>query len=250
MTIETILFLLGMSLLAGILNGIVGMAALTLYPVLLSVGVAPITANATNTIGLLFSGSSPVAASRHELKDHWHQALVITLLNTIGGVFGALILIHSSNAGFKRVVPFIIFLAGVLILMPPKPASSNSSTRQHLRWLGYVLVMLVGIYVGYFGAGAGLLMVAVLSRLVEGPYATYNAMRNLASLVNNLVTSIMFIFSMPIAWGVLIPVCIGLFAGGFLGPVIVRLIPSRIIKTAVGIFALGLAVFLFYQAYL
>ena len=93
-------------------------------------------------------------------------------------------------------------------------------------------------------------MVAVLSRLVEGPYATYNAMRNLASLVNNLVTSIMFIFSMPIAWGVLIPVCIGLFAGGFLGPVIVRLIPSRIIKTAVGIFALGLAVFLFYQAYL
>lgn len=246
MTIETILFLLGMSLLAGILNGIVGMAALTLYPVLLSVGVAPITANATNTIGLLFSGSSAVAASRHELKDHWHQALVITLLNTIGGVFGALILIHSSNAGFK----FIIFLAGVLILMPPKPASSNSSTRQHLRWLGYVLVMLVGIYVGYFGAGAGLLMVAVLSRLVEGPYATYNAMRNLASLVNNLVTSIMFIFSMPIAWGVLIPVCIGLFAGGFLGPVIVRLIPSRIIKTAVGIFALGLAVFLFYQAYL
>ena len=209
MTIETILFLLGMSLLAGILNGIVGMAALTLYPVLLSVGVAPITANATNTIGLLFSGSSAVAASRHELKGHWHQALVITLLNT-----------------------------------------SNSSTRQHLRWFGYVLVMLVGIYVGYFGAGAGLLMVAVLSRLVEGPYATYNAMRNLASLVNNLVTSIMFIFSMPIAWGVLIPVCIGLFAGGFLGPVIVRLIPSRIIKTAVGIFALGLAVFLFYQAYL
>ena len=159
-------------------------------------------------------------------------------------------MIHSSNAGFKRVVPFIIFLAGVLILMPPKPASSNSSTRQHLRWFGYVLVMLVGIYVGYFGAGAGLLMVAVLSRLVEGPYATYNAMRNLASLVNNLVTSIMFIFSMPIAWGVLIPVCIGLFAGGFLGPVIVRFIPSRIIKTAVGIFALGLAVFLFYQAYL
>ena len=85
--------------------------------------------------------------------------------------------------------------------MPPKPASSTSSTRQHLRWLGYVLVMLVGIYVGYFGAGAGLLMVAVLSRLVEGPYATYNAMRNLASLVNNLVTSIMFIFSMPIALG-------------------------------------------------
>ncbi len=55
MTIETILFLLGMSLLAGILNGIVGMAALTLYPVLLSVGVAPITANATNTIGLLLA---------------------------------------------------------------------------------------------------------------------------------------------------------------------------------------------------
>lgn len=249
MTLETILYLLGMSLIAGILNGTVGMAALTLYPMLLSVGIPPITANATNTIGLLFSGSSSVLSSRRELKGHWHQALLITLLNALGGVLGALILIHSSNASFKRVVPFIIFLAGVMILTPKKDPD-QATHRKLAQGFGYALIMLVGLYIGYFGAGAGLLMIAVLSRIVAGPYATYNAMRNLASLVNNTVTSIMFIFSMPIAWWVLIPVCIGLFTGGFLGPMIVRLIPSHVIKTAVGIFAIGLAVALFYQAYL
>lgn len=244
----SIIYLVLMSLLAGILTGIVGMAALTLYPVLLSVGVAPITANATITVAQVGGGIGTVLASLRELRHHWRQAIQIAILNTIGGVLGATILIHSSNTGFKKVVPVFIMLAGVMILTPRRKSQQpvNNTLVSFLSWLG---VFLVGIYTGFFGAGAGLLMIAVLSKIIDDKYTIYNAMRNFASFTNNVVSAIMFILTIPIAWAVIIPLLIGLFTGGYIGPIIVCYIPSAVIKTAVGIFAIGLALVLGYQAY-
>lgn len=245
----TLIFLIMMSLIAGILTGIVGMASLTLYPVLLSVGIAPITANATITVAQVGGGLGTVLSSLPELKHHWRLALKIALLNTAGGVLGALILIHSSNAGFQKVVPIFILLAGILILTPrpiAKSTTENNPWWNRLRWMA---VFLVGIYSGYFGAAAGLLMIAVLSQLVHEDYAIYNSMRNFATFTNNVVSASLFAWQLTIAWQVIIPLLIGLFVGGYLGPVIVRYIPSQYIKTIVGIFALGLAAVLGYQAY-
>lgn len=245
----SIVYLILMSLVAGILTGIVGMASLTLYPVLLSVGVMPITANATITVAQVGAGLGTVSASLKELRHHWKQAGQIALLDTIGGVFGALILIHSSNAGFQKLVPIFILLAGILILIPKRQAGQAAENKWTTRfsWLG---VFLVGIYTGYFGAAAGLLMIAVLSKLVDENYAIYNAMRNFASFCNNVVAAGMFIVRLPIDWAVIIPLLLGLSVGGYIGPIIVRYIPSKVIELAVGIFALGLSVVLGYQAYL
>lgn len=243
----TLLFLILMSIIAGILTGIVGMASLTLYPVLLAVGVPPITANATITIAQVGGGVGTVLSSFKELRHHWRQAFQVALLNTLGGVLGAIILVHSSNAGFQKVVPIFILLAGVLILVPK---SKREITKNHwfnvLGWLG---VFLVGIYSGYFGAAAGLLMIAVLSKIINEEYAIYNAMRNFATFCNNVVAASIFAWRLTIDWQVIVPLLVGLFVGGYLGPIIVRYVPSRYIKTAVGIFALLLAVYLGYQAY-
>lgn len=245
----SIIYLVLMSLLAGVLTGIVGMASLTLYPVLLSVGVAPITANATITVAQVGGGLGTVTASLRELHGHWKQAFQIAVLNTLGGVFGALILIHSTNNGFKKLVPVFIMLAGILILTPKrrgKPVINNRIITA-VSWLN---TFLVGIYTGYFGAASGLLMIAVLSKIVHENYAIYNSMRNFASFMNNIVAATMFIFTIPIDWAVIIPLLIGLFTGGYIGPIIVRYIPSTVIKHAVGIFAVILALVLGYQAYL
>jgi len=93
-------------------------------------------------------------------------------------------------------------------------------------------------------------MIAVLSKIVKENYAIYNAMRNLASFCNNVVAAGLFIFRLSIDWAMIIPLLLGLFIGGLIGPIIVRYIPSTYIKTAVGGFAIILAFILGYEAYL
>lgn len=114
-----------MSLLAGILTGIIGMASLTLYPVLLVVGVSPIPANATITVATVSAGIGTVASSLKELKNHWKTALIVALLSSSGSIIGALILIPSSNTGFKKIVPLFIILAGIMLLWPKRKKSTK-----------------------------------------------------------------------------------------------------------------------------
>ncbi|HIW71193.1 MAG TPA: sulfite exporter TauE/SafE family protein [Candidatus Levilactobacillus faecigallinarum] len=243
----TILFLIGMSLVAGILTGIVGMASLTLYPVLISVGLAPITANATITVAQVGAGLGTLLSSLKELRHHWKQAIEIATLNTIGGVFGAILLIHSSNDTFKKIVPFFVMLAGVMILAPK--VQNHQREMRILTLINQIGIFLVGIYNGYFGAASGLLMIAILSRAVHEKFVTYNAMRNFASFTNNIVAAGLFMVKLPIDWAVIIPLLAGLFVGGLIGPVIVRVIPAKIIKNAVGVFALILAGILGWTTY-
>lgn len=242
-------YLLSMSLLAGILTGIIGMASLTLYPVLLSIGIAPISANATITVATVGAGVGTVTSSLKELKHHWKTAFIVAGLSTIGSIMGAFILIHSSNSGFKRVVPFFILLAGVMLLWPNKNSSHHNELNLWRNIIGWLSIVLIGLYNGYFGAASGLLMIAVLSKVVGGEYATYNAIRNFESFINNIVSAIMFIIMLKIQWQIIVPLVLGLLIGGYIGPIIVRFIPSKIIKQVVGTFAVILASILMYQAY-
>ncbi|GLB47533.1 UPF0721 transmembrane protein [Philodulcilactobacillus myokoensis] len=246
LSFTTILILIIGGLFAGILNGIVGMAVLTIYPILLAIGVPPIMANITATISVIFSGFTSVASSVSEIKSYKKQTFIITILSVIGCLIGTILLIKSNNGQFKKVVPFIILFAGIMILLPK---SKGKHGNEFVTSFQYSLLPLVGIYSGYFGAGAGILIVSILSRIVHKPYPVYNAMRNVSSLVCNIVSSIIFIIFMPVDWHVIIPLAIGLVVGGYLGPIIVRYIPTKIMEIAVGIFAILLAGYLFITTY-
>lgn len=237
-----------MSLFAGILMGIVGMASLTLYPVLLAVGIPPITANATITVAQVGAGMGTVLSSLRELHDHWRKAFIIATFSTVGSILGAFLLTRSSSAAFQNVVPIFILIAGIMILSP-KRQTSTGKRHAYLQILSWVSLILVGVYIGYFGAAAGLLLIAVLSKLVDEDYAVINAMRNFSSFINNIISSIIFIIQIPIAWKVIIPLLLGLFVGGYIGPAIVRIIPATAIRKGVGIFAIILAIVLGWQRF-
>lgn len=241
-------YLLIMSLIAGVLTGIIGMASLTLYPVLLSVGVPPISANATITMATVGAGIGTVSSSLRELKHHWRMAITVAILSTCGSIVGALVLIHSSNSGFKKIVPFFILWAGIMLLWPNAKRKSygNGTIITGIEWASIVFI---GLYNGYFGAASGLLMIAILSKVVGGKYTTYNAIRNFSSFINNICSAGMFAFSLKIQWALMLPLLLGLCIGGYIGPIIVRYIPSEVIKTVVGIVAIALAILLGYQAY-
>lgn len=105
--------------------------------------------------------------------------------------------------------------AGIMILTPKRAGRQAVNTRL-VTFVSWLSTFLVGIYAGYFGAASGLLMIAVLSKIVHENYAIYNSMRNFASFCNNIVAAIMFICTIPIDWRVIIPLLIGLFTGGIL----------------------------------
>ncbi|MTV82843.1 sulfite exporter TauE/SafE family protein [Secundilactobacillus folii] len=245
---STVLLLIIMSLIAGILMGIVGMASLTLYPVLLAVGIPPITANATITVAQVGAGVGTVLSSLKELRHHWGKACEIAAFSTIGSILGAILLTHSSSKAFQNIVPVFIFIAGIMILSP-KRSTTDKGTHSYLQIISWISLMLVGVYIGYFGAAAGLLLIAVLSKLVDEDYAVINAMRNFSSFINNIISSVIFIIRIPIAWKVIIPLLLGLFVGGYIGPAIVRIIPAKYIRKAVGIFAIVLAIVLGWKSY-
>ncbi|WP_263854087.1 sulfite exporter TauE/SafE family protein [Apilactobacillus micheneri] len=236
-----------MGIISGVVNSIIGMASLISYPALISVGIPPVLANASNTVALISSGISSTLSSLRELKDHWKQAIPVILLNGIGGLIGSILLLHSSNAAFSKIIPFLIFFAACSILIPTKH-KNESEEKKNLFW-EYVLLGLVGIYVGYFGAGAGVIMIAVLSRIMNSSYNVYNATRNVATLASNLMASIVFILVANLYWKEIVILAIGLFIGGFIGPIIVRYIPTKIMKNGVGIFAILLSIYLFIKAF-
>lgn len=103
------------------------------------------------------------------------------------------------------------------------------------------------VYTGYFGAGGGVVMLLALFAIIPGNFAQVNAVKNAVLVVANLLTAIVYLFKTTIAWLFVIPMACGFFIGGYLGPVLVRHVPDKVMHLIVGSGAIILAVILFYR---
>ncbi|GLB46436.1 UPF0721 transmembrane protein [Philodulcilactobacillus myokoensis] len=248
-------------ILAGILSTVTGLASLVSFPALTVIaGFPAVIANATNTTALIFTGISSAFSSREELKGHWKELGKILCITFVGGIFGCLLLILAPAKAFQTVVPLFILVAGVMILFPHKVAHSQAA--QNLRsnegsswnriWkpiLTVIGIFLLGAYAGYFGAAAGVIMLAVLAHTSTEPFPVYNAIRNVALCSANVVAGVMYTYEGYVRWDIVIPLGIGFVIGGYFGPKIVRHIPARLIEVVTGILALILAWHYFVQYY-
>lgn len=229
------LILIGVA--AGIVSTVGGLASLVSYPALLALGLPPVTANVTNTAGLIFTGVGASLASRKELKHQKRELITLLPLTLIGCIVGALLLFKIPAETFQKIVPFFILSAGILILLPRHLQVGQPAKWQvSLAWLG---VFLVGVYSGYFGAASGVLMLSLLSVISQAPFQEYNATKNLTMGLANCIATLVYALQTTIIWGLVL----------LIGPIIVRLLPERLTKIGIGIAALGLAVSLFMQAY-
>ncbi|XIF19400.1 MAG: sulfite exporter TauE/SafE family protein [Acetilactobacillus jinshanensis] len=111
-------------------------------------------------------------------------------------------------------------------------------------------ILIMGGYMGYFGAAAGVIMIAILSRITNESFPVYNAVRNVSALSANLVAMIIYAVKSHVYWILVLPLGIGLFIGGYIGPKIVRRVPEKYLKVIVGFGALILGIYMFIQAYL
>jgi uncharacterized protein len=233
---------------AGLTGSIAGLASLISYPALLSVGLAPVTANVTNTVALVFNSIGSVAGSRPELRGQRGRARRLGVVGTLGGVVGGVLLLVTSSAAFELIVPWLIGFGSLTILITRPPLDPDAPAHVDSRWL-LVGTFVIGVYGGYFGAAAGVLLLALLLVATPEALARCNAMKNLVVGLANFVAAVVFVFFGPVSWLHVIPLAVGLFIGGRTGPVIVRHSPARLLRVVIALAGLGLAGYLGVTAY-
>ncbi len=244
----------GLVLLAGIGSGlagsIAGLASLISYPALLAVGLAPVTANVTNTVALVFSSVGSVAGSRPELTGQGPDVRRLGPAGVLGGIAGGVLLLLTPRGSFQLVVPWLIGLGSLAILLPrrePRPADDGPHRIDSRLVLAGVFV--VGIYGGYFGAAAGVLLLALILAAKPDTLARCNALKNVVLGLANLVAAVVFAVFGSVNWIAAAPLAVGLLIGGRIGPIVVRHSPARALRVVIALAGVGLAVYLGLDAY-
>lgn len=248
----SIILLIIIGILAGITSAAAGLASLVSYPSLLAMGLSPVMANVTSCFSTVASGYSSVVASAKELRNNRKQMWIMIPVVLTGSIIGALLLFALPSKWFQDLVPICIGAAGVILIMSHKPRQAHPElvknsqafgrSRLH-RFLAWVGIFIVGIYSGYFNAGAGVMMLTLLTVVNRSQtFAVNNALKNVAMTATNTMAAIIFAIEAVIYWQYVLPLFVGNILGGILGPIIVRHLPGRLMQIIVGAGALILAV--------
>jgi uncharacterized membrane protein YfcA len=232
---------------AGLTGSTAGLASLISYPALLAFGLPAVTANVTNTVALVFSSLGSVSGSRLELSGQWGRARRLSAVGGLGGAAGGLLLLNTPADTFAKLVPVLIGLASVLLLVRRPPVAAHPHAVDP-RWLTPA-VFAIGCYGGYFGAAAGVLLLAAFLAALSGTLADVNALKNVVLGVANGVAALGFVLFADVRWSAAVPLAVGLFLGGRLGPAIVRRVPATPLRIVIAVAGVGLAVRLGFEAY-
>jgi uncharacterized membrane protein YfcA len=245
MKVTEVLVLVGAGTLGGIFSTVVAIASLVSYPVLLALGVPPLSANMTNTVSLVLTGAGSIAGSRPELAGQKDRVLRLAAVTASGGLAGAAVLLLAPASTFTVVVPVLIGAASLLLLIQPRLSMRPGSG--HLRHS--VALFAVAMYVGYFGAAAGVMLLVVLSTMITEPLIKVNAIKNAISGAANCMAAIVFTVFGAVRWMLVPPLAAGFLLGGWLGPKIARRVPAAALRLVVSLCGVGLAIHLGMGAY-
>jgi uncharacterized membrane protein YfcA len=232
---------------AGTINVVVGSGTLITFPTLLAFGVPPVTANVSNTIGLVPGVASGVFGYRRELKGQRGRAIRLGSASLLGGVVGALLLLVLPEGAFKAIVPALIVLGLLLVVLQPRVSAWVDARHEGARgefgpWWVWPAVFATGVYGGYFGAAQGVILMGVLGIGIADTLQRLNGVKNvLAGLVNG-IAGLIFIFVADVDWTVVLLIAAGSVVGGQLGATLGRRLSPvvlRVVIVVVGLAALA-----------
>jgi uncharacterized membrane protein YfcA len=225
-------------LAAGTINTIVGSGSLITFPTLLAFGFAPLDANVSNTVGLVPGSISGAVGYRRELVGQRSRAVRLGLASGAGGLTGALLLLAFPGA-FAAVVPVLIAVALILVAAGPrlsKALASHRHAESHRSWPLAALFYATAIYGGYFGAGMGIIMIALLTIFVADDIQRLNGLKNVLAALINGVAGLLFIAVAPVHWDLVLLIAIGSIVGGQVGARVGRRLPAPALRlTIIGV---------------
>jgi uncharacterized membrane protein YfcA len=219
---------------AGAINTVVGSGTLITFPVLLGVGVPPVTANVSNTVGL-FPGSFVGAYGyRRELAGQGRRCVALGSASVLGAVVGAVLLLELPAGAFKAIVPVLIILALLLVVFGKQAtawlAARGRHATEHTTVPLWVTTFGTGIYGGYFGAAQGVLLMGFLGLFLAEPLQRQNGLKNVLAGLVNLVAALVFVATTHIDWAAAGLIAAGSVVGGVLGAHIGRRLSPAVLR--------------------
>jgi uncharacterized membrane protein YfcA len=225
------LILLLVATLAGVVNAIAGGGTLLSFPVLLYFGVPSLVANATNSLVMFLGTTGSIYGYRRQLATVGRRLRWLLPVSVLGGWLGSVLLTHSSERLFASLVPLLILFASLMFLM--QRWIGHWPAGHAARWLVGALQFLIAVYGGYFGAGIGILILAVLGLLGMKDLHEANALKNILASAINCVASIWFIAGGLIDWPRAGLMTAGALIGYFLGAHYSQRVPQNWIRVAI-----------------
>jgi uncharacterized protein len=222
---------------AGAINTLVGSGTLITFPVLLAVGYSPVTANVSNTVGLVPGSVAGAIGYRRELRGQQTRTLRFALASLVGGITGAVLLLVLPDSAFEAIVPVFIGIALVTVVLQPRLEALVAQHRpppdEHGTGLPRAGVFVAGIYGGYFGAAQGILLLAILGLALPDDLQRINALKNVLAGVVNGVAAVVFIAVAHVAWGPAALIAAGSVVGAQLAARYGRRLSPRALRAVV-----------------
>ncbi len=223
----------------GFVNAIAGGGSLLTFPTLVWVGVAPVAASATNTVGLWPGSLGGVVGFRRHLPER-SVIMLLAVPSLAGGILGAVLLLHTPQRIFEGLAPVLVLLA-TLLLAVQEPLSGLLRQRSSLvgqRTAGFataavVFQFVVGVYGGFFGAGIGIMMLAALAVLGLTDIHQMNGLKNLLAIAINGVAAVYFVLRGAVLWADVALMAAGSIAGGLGGAALAQRLGRRLVRHAV-----------------
>jgi uncharacterized membrane protein YfcA len=225
---------------AGTINTVVGSGTLVTFPALLAVGLSPVTANVSNTVGLVFGSVSGAWGYRAELAGQRARLARLASASLIGGLVGGVLLLVLPSSAFDAIVPVLIALGVVLVIIGPRVsagvagrAEARGGLPEHGASWVWPAVGGAGVYGGYFGAAQGVLLMAILGIGVDDTMQRHNATKNVLAAIVNGVAAVLFVVVADVDWRAAGLVAVGSVVGGQLGATLGRQLSPNLLRAVI-----------------
>src|ERR1700694_3013848 len=226
---------------AGTMNAVVGSGSLVTFPVLLALGIAPVVANVSNTVGLCLGNVSATVGYRRELTGQRGRFLWLALPAMAGGGGGAGVFVTLPQRVFSIVVAPLIILAVVLVIIQPW-LKDHFPQRTETREVGVLLalgVFATGVYGGYFGAAQGVILISLLGILLSDSLQRLNALKNAIVMLVNGLAAIIFLSFAHVSWEPAALIAVSSVAGGQAGASAGRRLSPVVLRGLIVVGVLG-----------
>jgi uncharacterized membrane protein YfcA len=249
----TLVFLFFAAALGGALNAVAGGGSFIAFPSLLFSGIAPIAANATNTVALWPGAVASAVAYRREMPKDRRLLSVLAVASLAGGGAGAWLLLHTSERAFVALIPWLLFVATALFTFGKRAtsrfAAGSGGASDRMLVVVALIQTVIAVYGGYFGGGMSILILAALQLAGMTEIHTMNALKTVLGALINGVAVILFVVAGAVAWRPGSVMIAGGIAGGYAGAAIARRIDPKRVRTFVLVVAWAMTAWFFYATY-
>ena len=258
MDIQTILLLFFAGALGGALNAVAGGGSFIAFPALLFTGVAPIAANATNTVALWVGTTASSGAYRKHLDISRRVMIPLAISSVIGGIAGAYLLLHTPEHTFLRALPWLMLGATLLFMFGRRLARSSAGSiagsiahdaSNSALAAATIFELAVAVYGGYFGGGLGIVNLAMFAALGMTDIHAMNALKAVLGGIINGIAAVTFVLAGAVAWKHGSVMIVGALFGGYFGAHYAQKLPATWIRSFVIVVGIAMTAYFFWKGY-